>query len=177
MVPAGSALTPRLSLVIPAFNEAERLPPTLTRVFAHLGSAPAWLPAEVVVVDDGSGDGTAAAVRALPAPPPGVVLRVEVHAVNRGKGAAVRTGFAASRGQLVLLSDADLSTPIGELDRLALDHDGAAVVIGSPLATGPPRRGPTPGWAATGRRPRQPWCTTHSPALGCRSFRPRRPQA
>ncbi len=131
MVPAGAALTPRLSVVIPAFNEAERLPPTLARVFAYLGSAPAWLPAEVVVVDDGSGDGTATAVRALPAPPPGVLLRVEEHAVNRGKGAAVRTGFAASRGQLVLLSDADLSSPIGELDRLARDHDGASVVIGS----------------------------------------------
>jgi dolichyl-phosphate beta-glucosyltransferase len=116
--------------VIPAYNEAGRLPPTLRRVFAYLVERADCLPAEVVVVDDGSADDTAAVAQAAPAPP-GVELLVLRHDVNRGKGAAVRTGFAASRGELVLLSDADLSSPISELGRLLAVQDGATVAIGS----------------------------------------------
>jgi len=120
----------RLTVVIPAYNEAGRLPSTLRRVFAHLVEPPGCLPAEVVVVDDGSADDTAAAARAVPAPP-GVGLVVLRHDANRGKGAAVRTGFAASRGELVLLSDADLSSPMSELGRLLAVHDSSTVAIGS----------------------------------------------
>lgn len=120
----------RLSVVIPAYNEAGRLPPSLRRVFDHLVGRSECLPAEVVVVDDGSRDDTAAAVQNVPSPP-GVELVLLRHGVNRGKGAAVRTGFAASRGGMVLLTDADLSSPISELGRLLEAQDGSAVAIGS----------------------------------------------
>lgn len=120
----------RLSVVIPAYNEVGRLPPTLRRVFDHLVGMGECLPAEVVVVDDGSRDDTAAAAQNV-ASPPGVELVVLRHGVNRGKGAAVRTGFAASRGALVLLTDADLSSPISELGRLLHAHDHSTVAIGS----------------------------------------------
>jgi dolichyl-phosphate beta-glucosyltransferase len=105
-------------VVIPAFNEALRLPPTLARVAAFLAADGSWLPAEIVVVDDGSRDGTAAAA-VLDRAPAGIDLRVLVHEGNRGKGAAVRTGFAAAAGTWVLLTDADLSAPIEDLARLA----------------------------------------------------------
>lgn len=119
----------RLSVVVPAFNEAARLGATLERVVAFLASAPRWLPAEVIVVDDGSRDGTAGVVRELGGDP--VELALRVHDVNRGKGAAVRTGFAGSRGRDVLLTDADLASPIEELDRLAAAAAPRAVAIGS----------------------------------------------
>jgi cellulose synthase/poly-beta-1,6-N-acetylglucosamine synthase-like glycosyltransferase len=65
----------RLSVVIPAFNEADRLPPTLAEVIGYLGAAPAWLPAELIVVDDGSRDGTADAA-ASTAVPDGLALEL-----------------------------------------------------------------------------------------------------
>ncbi len=122
--------SPRFSVVIPAYNEAARLPRTLERVLAYLAAASPWLPAEVVVVDDGSSDETAK-VAAAALRPPQVGLLVLVHPANRGKGAAVRTGFAASRGEQVLLSDADLSSPIAEVEALAAAADGRSVAIGS----------------------------------------------
>jgi len=123
----GGAL--QLSVVIPAYQEAGRLPATVDRIVAHLGGSPAWLPAEVVVVDDGSRDGTARCVEATA--PPGVEIHILRHPVNRGKGAAVRTGLAASRGRWVLISDADLASPIEELDTLAGVSAPHRVVVGS----------------------------------------------
>ncbi len=120
----------RLSVVIPAFNEALRLPPTLARVAAHLEADGTWLPAEIVVVDDGSRDGTAAAA-VLDRARAGIDLRVLVHERNRGKGAAVRTGFAAAAGAWVLLSDADLSAPIEDLATLAAAAPPHGVAVGS----------------------------------------------
>jgi dolichyl-phosphate beta-glucosyltransferase len=119
-----------LSVVIPALDEAQRLPRTLERIYAHLGESPQWLPAEVIVVDDGSRDGTADAAASV-TPADGVSLVLLSHSHNRGKGAAVRSGFAAAHGARVLLSDADLSAPIGQLARLAAADDGTSVVIGS----------------------------------------------
>jgi dolichyl-phosphate beta-glucosyltransferase len=117
----------RLSVVIPAYNEARRLPATLERVVGFLGADAGWQPAEVLVVDDGSADGTAAVVDVAPAAE-GVTVVCLGHRVNRGKGAAVRTGFAAARGEAILLCDADLSTPIEEVDRLqSALTDGVAV--------------------------------------------------
>lgn len=108
-----------LSIVIPAFNEASRLGPTLARVAAY---APA---ADIIVVDDGSSDATAALARAAG-------VRVIVHPHNRGKGAAVRTGSLAAHGARILICDADLATPIEELPRLSAALDaGADLAIGS----------------------------------------------
>jgi dolichyl-phosphate beta-glucosyltransferase len=117
--------TPALSIVIPAYNEAERIAPTLERVLAWAAvNAP---DAEVLVVDDGSSDATIE-VAASVSPK----VRVVQNGVNRGKGYSVRHGVLESRGDLVLFSDADLSTPIEEYAKLreAIDA-GADVAIGS----------------------------------------------
>lgn len=119
-----------LSVVIPALNEAGRLPPTLEKVGAYLGQHPDWLPAEIIVVDDGSSDGTVAAAADVELAD-GIDLRVAEHEVNRGKGAAVRTGFGLSRGHWVLLTDADLSAPIEELPALARVASRDSIVVGS----------------------------------------------
>lgn len=104
------AIHPRMSIVIPAFNEAARLPESL----AHLRS---WLdgqrqPYEVLVVDDGSTDGTAAVVAGLAARWPHLSL---VRAPHRGKGGATREGVLAAHGDYVMLADADFSMPVEEL--------------------------------------------------------------
>lgn len=118
----------RLSVVIPAFNEASRLPSTLETIVRYLNDHPRWLPAEVVVVDDGSTDDTAAVVTTTAAGR--VSLRCLIQERNRGKGAAVRTGFGASTGESILLCDADLATPIEELEKLDRSLAGG-VAIGS----------------------------------------------
>jgi glycosyltransferase involved in cell wall biosynthesis len=117
---------PRLSVVVPAYNEAARIGGTLRAIRLYLDGR-GESDAEVLVVDDGSRDGTAAVV--ADADPRAVVLG---GGANRGKGHAVKTGVLASRGARVLFSDADLSTPIEELAKLeAALAAGAAVAIGS----------------------------------------------
>ena len=123
-------MQPELSVVIPAFNEAERLPPTLTRIHDYLMDNPDWLPAEILVVDDGSVDDTVGAAQAVDLGG-GPGLEILVHDTNRGKGAAVRTGFARSSGRWVLLTDADLSAPIAELPKLARAAAAGGVAVGS----------------------------------------------
>lgn len=119
---------PSLSIVIPAYNEAERLPASLRRVMQWLDES-GWQ-AEVLVVDDGSSDQTVAVAEAFAEQDNR--LRVLSLGRNRGKGAAVRHGVQAARCDLVLFSDADLSTPIEEVDKLAQAvADGADVAIGS----------------------------------------------
>ena len=120
--------TPSLSIVVPAYNEGRRLPGTLARVAAYLAATPEFLPAEVIVVDDGSSDGTGAAAAAV-RPPAGVAVRLVTLPRNRGKGAAVRAGMAASRGRRVLVTDADLAAPIEDVALLAAA--GADVAVGS----------------------------------------------
>jgi dolichyl-phosphate beta-glucosyltransferase len=117
-----------LSVILPAYNEAARLPPHLAAVRQYLQ---ARYPDryEVIVVDDGSGDGLAGALDGLAAAWP--QLCVIRHAQNQGKGAAVRTGMLAARGELLLFADADGATPIDEESRLA-----AAIGAGADLAVG-----------------------------------------
>lgn len=119
----------QLSVVIPAYNEARRLPSTLEEITGYLHGHSRWLPAEVVVVDDGSNDETSAVAMAAPATD-GVTILCLSQPTNRGKGAAVRAGFAAARGRKILLSDADMATPMSEIDALAGAAE-AAVAIGS----------------------------------------------
>jgi dolichyl-phosphate beta-glucosyltransferase len=124
---------PALSLVLPAYNEARRLPPYLAAVRRCLDDRyPNQY--EVIVVDDGSTDGLGQVLDRLAADWP--QLRAIRHPANRGKGAAVCTGMLAARGDLVLFADADGATPIEEENRLAAAIGaGADVAIGSRLAS------------------------------------------
>jgi dolichyl-phosphate beta-glucosyltransferase len=125
-------VTPRWSVVIPAFNEAQRLPPFLEKVVAYFEGRDE--PYEVIVADDGSTDGTPEIVEAgrLGAVR---VLRLQP---NAGKGAAVRAGMLAARGVYRLFADADGATPIEELKRLEpMLVAGADVVIGSRVLVDP----------------------------------------
>jgi glycosyltransferase involved in cell wall biosynthesis len=126
--PASAPL--RLSVVIPAFNEASRIERTLDRTVEYLnGRGESW---EIVVADDGSRDETPVIVRRYMQSHGDAAVRLVALPANRGKGAALRAGVAATRGQRVLLMDADLATPIEELESLsrALD-DGFKVATGS----------------------------------------------
>lgn len=116
---------PELSVVVPAYDEGVRLAPSLRRIVDHLRGR--GLDFELLVVDDGSRDDTVEVARRFDAPEL-VVLR---HLVNRGKGAALRTGVLASQGDRVLLTDADLSTPITDLDRLEPHLEDVDLVLGS----------------------------------------------
>jgi dolichyl-phosphate beta-glucosyltransferase len=116
------------SIVIPAYNEAQRLGATLGKVLAFVRQQ-GW-DAEVIVVNDGSVDKTAEIVREFARKNP--VLRLIENPGNRGKGYSVRNGILNSRGEIVVFSDADLSSPIEEMPKLlqALSA-GADIAIGS----------------------------------------------
>jgi dolichyl-phosphate beta-glucosyltransferase len=118
-----------LSIVIPAFNEERRLPKTLEQIGAYLNTLA--LRTEIIVVDDGSTDATAKLVEGYREKVPG--LRLVSNSRNRGKGFSVRHGVLEARGEIVLFSDADLSTPIEEADKLlrALREKGYDAAIGS----------------------------------------------
>src|ERR1700731_3657966 len=116
------------SIVIPAYNEGQRLAPSLEKVLAYVHQQ-GWN-AEVIVVNDGSNDNTAEIARQFAAKDP--LLRLVENPGNRGKGYAVRNGMLKARGEVVVFSDADLSSPIEEMPKLleALAA-GADIAIGS----------------------------------------------
>jgi glycosyltransferase involved in cell wall biosynthesis len=122
-----------LSLVIPAYDEAQRLTATLERVARFLEEPPR-APVEAVLVDDGSNDSTLEIFRRFASGRSDVRVVANAH---RGKAFAVRAGMLAAKGSIVFFSDADLSTPLDESRRLlrALDR-GVAVAIGSREGTG-----------------------------------------
>lgn len=116
------------SIIIPAYNESARIGATLERVLAHI-AARGW-DAEVIVVNDGSRDNTVETVRRfLEANPK---LRLVENPGNRGKGYSVRNGMLLARGEVLLFTDADLSSPIEEADKLFdAIQGGADLAIGS----------------------------------------------
>jgi len=105
-----------LSIIVPAFDEQVRLGETITKILGFIKNEN--LNAELIVVDDGSKDATAAVAKQTSAAFSGIKTEVIRYEKNRGKGFAVRTGLQASNGDIALFSDADLSTPIEELTKL-----------------------------------------------------------
>ena len=125
---------PDLSIVIPAYNEEQRLGPTLEQLARFLAtSARTW---EIVVVDDGSRDGTVALCERLAARIP--ALRVIASKPNRGKGSAVRIGMRAARGAIRVMYDADGSMPADELPKLLapIERGDVEIAIGSRYVAG-----------------------------------------
>jgi len=116
-----------LSIIIPSYNEELRLPETLDRIASYLQSYHGT--AEVLVVDDGSKDGTAAVAEYFRIKIP--TLRVVSNGVNRGKGFSVRHGMQEARGRIALFTDADLSAPIEEAGKLIEALENYDVAIGS----------------------------------------------
>jgi glycosyltransferase involved in cell wall biosynthesis len=123
---------PHLSVIIPAYNEERRIGASLRSVAEHLARARG--PAEVLVVDDGSKDGTAAAVERFAREATGAVtVRLLRNGRNRGKGYSIKHGVLMASGDYLLLTDADLSTPMEELPRLLrlVESEGCGIAFGS----------------------------------------------
>jgi glycosyltransferase involved in cell wall biosynthesis len=118
---------PHLSIIIPSYNEELRLPATLERIAAYLSTY--GREAEVLVVDDGSKDGTAAVAESFRDKIP--TLRVVSNGINRGKGYSVRHGMQKARGRTALFTDADLSAPIEEAGKLIDALETNDIAIGS----------------------------------------------
>jgi dolichyl-phosphate beta-glucosyltransferase len=117
-----------LSVVIPAYNEAARILPTLRRIDEYCRSH--FERFEIIAVDDGSVDNTRDLI--LAEKDKIEVLRYEGYNINRGKGHAIKHGVSICKGDIILVSDADLSTPIEEIEKLLADYDlGYDVIIGS----------------------------------------------
>ena len=127
-----------VSIIIPAYNEADRIVPSLEKAYAYLKDRP--LQFELIVVDDGSKDRTvevsAAAISRLSANTPNVAGRVESLGSNLGKGAAVARGMLVAKGEIRIFTDADFSTPIKEIEKVIplIESGEADVVIGSRAA-------------------------------------------
>src|SRR3954468_17026913 len=123
-----------LSVIVPAYNEEHRLLPTLERLHAYLSAQP--LRYEILVVDDGSKDDTCGVVERAAQTLPHVTLVRQLP--NRGKGAAVRRGMLAARGQIRVMCDADCSIPPEQLPKLLAPIVAcqAEIAIGSRYAEG-----------------------------------------
>ncbi len=120
-------VSPKLSIVIPSFNEEARLPPTLERIANYITAS--GRETEVIVVDDGSKDGTTRVAETFRGKIG--ILRVVSNGQNRGKGYSVRHGAMEANGEIVLFTDADLSAPIEEADKLLAKMGEFDVAIGS----------------------------------------------
>jgi glycosyltransferase involved in cell wall biosynthesis len=116
-----------VSVIVPAYNEEKRLPPTLARIGEYLAAR--RFTSEILVVDDGSRDQTAQVVESWRERVAG--LRLVSNGANRGKGYSVRHGMLEARGNIALFTDADLSAPIDEADKLLAALETSDVAIGS----------------------------------------------
>jgi len=114
--------------VLPTYNESARIKASVEKILAHIAAA--GVSAEIIVVDDGSNDETVAIVRECRSR--NSAVRLLENGGNRGKGYSVREGMLQARGDVLLFSDADLSSPIAEADKLfAAIRNGADIAIGS----------------------------------------------
>lgn len=128
-----SLMEAELSIVIPAYNEALRIGDTLDRIGDYLKSC--GYSSEIIVVDDGSHDDTEKVVRKTAEKHSAIVLLQ--NGMNKGKGYSVKRGILSSRGRFVLMSDADLSTPIEEIGKLFKElEEGYDIAIGSRSVSG-----------------------------------------
>lgn len=128
--------TPKLSIIMPVYNEAR----TIAVIIERVQKTPLDLPRELIVVDDGSTDGTRQVLEKLVAEG-AEALRMVSHETNRGKGAAIRTGVAHARGEVILTQDADLEYDPRDYPLLleAILEDQADVVFGNRFHGGPHR--------------------------------------
>jgi dolichyl-phosphate beta-glucosyltransferase len=125
-----SERAPELSIVIPAYNEEKRLPRGLARIYDYFaGRRDAVGEVEIIIVDDGSTDDTVKIAEEASRRMPGV--RIVSNSHNRGKGYSVRHGMLEARGRVALFTDADLSSPIEESEKLL-----AAIAAGNDVAIG-----------------------------------------
>ena len=124
-------MKPDISIVIPAYNESERLGSPLDKVLEFISSGK--LNIEIIVVDDGSSDDTAVVAEKALGKAPEIATNVIRYEKNRGKGFAVKTGLLAAAADIAVFSDADLSTPIEEISKLVdpIRNDEADVTFGS----------------------------------------------
>ena len=126
-------MSPTLSVVIPAYNEERRLPPTLGKIAGYFAGR--GFQGEILIVDDGSSDGTVAAAAEAAANLSGdsLAIRALENPGNRGKGYSVRRGMLAAECEWVLFTDADLSSPIEEASKLfeAVERDSSDIAVGS----------------------------------------------
>ncbi len=124
-------MRPEISIIVPAFEEEDRLGGTLRDILGYLLASGAS--AELIVVDDGSNDRTSEVGREVVSDFPELPSSVIRYEINRGKGYAVKTGLLAAKGSIALFSDADLSTPIDEMDKLLgpIRNDEYDVTFGS----------------------------------------------
>jgi glycosyltransferase involved in cell wall biosynthesis len=123
------AVARSVSVVVPAYDEEHGIGPVLTALLATLAAIPA-LTFEVIVVDDGSTDGTSAAAAAVPG------VKVVCHGVNRGYGAALKTGLRHARYEWVCITDADGTYPNDRIGDLLSATEGAHMVVGARTAPG-----------------------------------------
>lgn len=136
-VSAQPAAHPHLSIIIPALNEEQRLPPTLSRIETFLEAQP--FTAEIIIVDNGSTDDTAKFVQSYLTMHPRVKL---IQLAERGKGRAVKAGMLAADGDYRFICDADLSMPIDEVVKFLPPHDeGFDINIGTREGPGAERIG------------------------------------
>jgi len=123
-----------LSLIIPAYKEATRIGASLEKIFAYFATAPYQV--EILIVDDGSPDNSVEVIREAlvkRTPDPKVDARLIELGINQGKGGAVRAGMLQAKGDIRIFTDADLSTPIHEVEKViqAIEKEGFDVVVGS----------------------------------------------
>jgi glycosyltransferase involved in cell wall biosynthesis len=124
-------MSPQISVIVPAYEEAARIRAPLRRIFEYFGRES--IDGEIIVVDDGSRDKTAETAESVISDFRNIDASVVRYQPNRGKGHAVRTGLKAARAEIALFTDADLSTPIEELPKLVepIRNDDYDVTFGS----------------------------------------------